>query len=192
MNHISLKNANTTLDGQRLELGSSAMDAYKLIGTTYPKFFKMDLLSKWAWLTTEILLKMPEGRWRYDGLDKTKIAVVLFSKDGCLEADKAFLESMKEIASPALFVYTLPNIMLGEICIRHGFQGEQLCEMAQEWHPEECILYVKDLLENRGMDACLFGFVDACSEEQRVELFWVKKQEIISVNWEKLNSISDL
>lgn len=27
-------------------------------------------------------------------------------------------------ASPAVFVYTLPNIMLGQVAIKHGLKGE--------------------------------------------------------------------
>ena len=29
-----------------------------------------------------------------------------------------------QAASPAVFVYTLPNVVSGEICIRHKIQGE--------------------------------------------------------------------
>ncbi|MEO6834015.1 MAG: hypothetical protein ABI378_15110 [Chitinophagaceae bacterium] len=192
MNHISLKNGQAKLDGLQMDVGESAMDFYKKMGTVYPKFFKMDLLSKWAWLAAEALLKMPDRAWRFEGIDKTKIAVVLYTRDGCLEADKAFLESMKTIASPALFVYTLPNIMLGEICIRHGFQGEQLCEVVEEWDVEEAAFYVKDLLEYRSMEACLFGFVDATAAEQTVQLFWVEKSEANNLNTEKLRHMCDL
>lgn len=154
----------------------SAEDIYRGLGYSYPKFFKMDLLCKWAWLGAEALLKQEDG-FRYDGCDKEKIAVVLMTRNGCLTVDKKYQESIASIASPALFVYTLPNIMLGEICIRHGFKGEQLCMVQESFNTAELSFWVSDLLKNRGMEHCLAGWVDATEDKQEVQLFWVSKKD---------------
>lgn len=135
----------------------------------------MDVLCKWAWLSAEILLKKGE-RFVYDDLDKTKIAVVLMTGNGCLDVDKKYIETVATIPSPALFVYTLPNIMLGEICIRHGFKGEQACLVSDNFDCNELYFWVNDLLQNRGMDACLCGWVDAVSGKHDTCMFWVTKQ----------------
>lgn len=140
------------------------------------KFFKMDILSKWAWLGTELLLN-PDGNSIYQGIDKSKVAVVLQTGHGCLDVDKKYRASMDDVASPALFVYTLPNIMLGEICIRHGFKGEQLCMLSEQLDTQELTFWVNDLLNNRGMDACLCGWVDAYEDNKEVSLFWVSKDK---------------
>lgn len=134
----------------------------------------MDLLCKWAWLGAELLLNV-SGMPVYESLDKNKIAVVLSTNHGCLEADKKYLHSMESIPSPALFVYTLSNIMLGEICIRHGFKGEQACLINDPSDSEELHFYVSDLLENRGMEACLCGWVDATHSQQKLSMLWVEK-----------------
>lgn len=178
MHQLSVINFTAILDGQQIALGGTIEEAYQACGSSYPKFFKMDILSKWAWITSELLLKAPNKQWRYEGLDRSKIAVLLQTSDGCLEVDKAFQKSMQEIASPALFVYTLPNIMLGEICIRHGFQGEQLCEIVGDWHPEAAAFLVHDLLQNRGMDAVLFGYVNATQAQHKVSLYWLERSDI--------------
>ena len=186
MKHLSVKDGVVYLNGQVFTQVETALDLYKKIGAVYPKFFKMDPLCKWAWLGAECLL-IEEGRPIYESINKEKIAVVLFTRDGCLEIDKVYLESMKNIASPALFVYTLPNIMLGEICIRHGFEGEQLCEILDEWAPEQISWYIQDLLENRNMEGCLFGWINATSKSDSLEFYWCKKEESRYLVTENLN-----
>jgi hypothetical protein len=159
---------------QRLVLNLSTQspeEVYRRLGYSYPKFFKMDLLSKWAWLGAEALLKTTEG-FRYDGQDREKVAVVLATRNGSLAVDKKYRESMQSIASPALFVYTLPNIMLGEICIRHGFKGEQLCMVQDHFNREELSFWTDDLFKHRGMTHCLGGWVDATENKHEVCLFW--------------------
>ncbi|MBL7683127.1 MAG: hypothetical protein JNK00_07165 [Flavipsychrobacter sp.] len=148
---------------------------YRGLQYNYVKFFKMDLLSKWAWLGAETLLKQGEN-FVYDGIDKTKIAIVLQTNHGCLDVDKKYSDSLTTIASPALFVYTLPNIMLGEICIRHGFKGEQACLVNDGFDVKEMEFWVNDLLQNRGMEACLCGWVDATADNHDVCMYWVTKE----------------
>jgi hypothetical protein len=154
---------------------------YRLLNSSYPKFFKMDSLCKWAWLGAEVLLQSGASGWIYDGLDKRNIAVVLTTTDGCLEVDKRYAETLLTVPSPALFVYTLPNIMLGEICIRHGFTGEQLCSVADDFDAEELLFQVKDLLLNRGATHCLFGKVDVVGGRPDVCLFWADAIAIGSI-----------
>lgn len=179
--HVCINNGMTTVDGLspvHLQNRETTPDAvYRTIGAAYPKFFKMDLLCKWAWLGAEILLRKSDEAWMYDGMDKDRIGVVMATGSGCLEADKKYLESMQSIPSPALFVYTLPNIMLGEICIRHGFKGEQVCLVRETMDAAELCFWVQDLLQHREMDACLCGWADATGEEQKISLFWITKNK---------------
>lgn len=155
---------------------ASAEDVYRGLGCSYPKFFKMDVLCKWAWLGAESLLRKGDD-FVYEDADKSRIAVVLATRQGCIAVDKRYQETMSTIPSPALFVYTLPNIMLGEICIRHGFKGEQLCLVQDAFNEQEVIFWVQDLFKNRGMEHCLFGWVDAVNETQDVCLFWASRDK---------------
>ena len=149
----------------------TAEQFYHAGGFSYPKFFKMDDLCKWAWIGAECLLG--DNTHSLSSLDKNRIAVVLFTRYGCLGVDKRFQNSIA-LPSPALFVYTLPNIMLGEICIRHGIRGEQLCMVSECFDVEELFFAAAGMLQ-RDMDACLCGWVDVTGEYTDVSLFWVTK-----------------
>lgn len=147
-----------------------ALSLYQQSGISYAKFFKMDLLSRVAFLCAELMGPYPEDA------DKTKIATVVSTGSGCISVDKKFEESRKTLASPALFVYTLPNIMLGEICIRHGFKGEQICTIEEQANAEMTFLQVTDLLRNRGTIACLCGHVEATDKDITATLMWVSQK----------------
>lgn len=85
----------------------------------YPKFFKMDPLCRLGLVTTELLLKQSP---------KADYGVLLFNRSSSLADDSAFQATIQDhnnwFPSPALFVYTLPNIVTGEISIRNHFMTE--------------------------------------------------------------------
>jgi 3-oxoacyl-[acyl-carrier-protein] synthase-1 len=85
----------------------------------YPKFFKMDPLSRLGFVATEMLLKKSP---------KADYGVLLFNRSSSMADDLAFQATIQNhtewFPSPALFVYTLPNIVTGEIAIRNHFQTE--------------------------------------------------------------------
>ncbi|KAA5534901.1 hypothetical protein F0919_09885 [Taibaiella lutea] len=162
----------------------SCMDFYNKAAITYPKFFKMDLLSKAAFLSANTVLPKEIEE------DRLKIATVLSSKSGCLDVDKKFRESQADIASPALFVYTLPNIMLGEICIANGFKGEQMCTLTDETDCDWFDFYINDLIKNRGTEAALCGHVEATASGIEALMIWVNKQTCnILFNLQNLSAI---
>ncbi len=144
-------------------------DIYRQIKGSYPKFFKMDLLSKAAYITASLTLPQ-------EPVDaKQHIAVVLGSNSGSLDVDKKFDDSRNTVASPALFVYTLPNIMLGEICIAYGFKGEQMCALSPGPDAEWTSFYVADLLTRRHSQAVLCGYVEATATGIAAAMAWVTR-----------------
>jgi hypothetical protein len=173
---ISIRNGRLIRSGERVASAADAAGMYRELGCSYPKFFKMDTLSKWAWLGAEVLL-CNDGAWAYEGVSKEQIGLVLATQDGCLEADKKYADSMATVASPALFVYTLPNIMLGEICIRHGFKGEQLCLVNEGFDADALRFQAQDLLENRNLSHCLFGWADVVGDQQDICMFWASARQ---------------
>ena len=137
----------------------------------------MDALSQWAFLAAEILL-MQSGTALYANLPPEKIALCLATAEGCHLADNQFQKSLQTIASPALFVYTLPNIMMGEICIKYGFKGEQLC-LSQPIHDEFFLeKYAQMLLKNHDMQACLYGWANVTDVEKVVHLSWLSAEDL--------------
>jgi 3-oxoacyl-(acyl-carrier-protein) synthase len=175
---VRINDQHVIKDGKSLlhadAVNGNAEDIYRALQYNYPKFFKMDMLCKWAWLGAELLLT-EAGNKAYDGLDHTRIAAVITTAEGCMDVDKKYQETLATIPSPALFVYTLPNIMLGEIAIRHGLKGEQVCLVSDKMDAAELCYWANDLLQNRNMDACLCGWVDATETKKEVILFWVTK-----------------
>ena len=99
---------------------SFAKTLYKESGAEYPKFYKMSDMCKLGFLAAEFLLK---------DLDEVKVAdpdqkaLVLGCRASSLHADIEYSRTMNDIPSPALFVYTLANIVSGEIAINHCFKA---------------------------------------------------------------------
>lgn len=172
LRYLSWENGRTWLNGSPLfeaagqDAPSLLADAYAKLKLDYPKFFKMDLLSKTALLATECLAP-------FEGKVPDRNALVLSTAEGSFDADLRFEQSRKEIASPALFVYTLPNIMLGEVCIKHGFKGEQMCTVSDNLEVDNMVWAVEDLLSNREMDYCLLGHIDATGNQTKALLAWI-------------------
>jgi len=147
-------------------------DAYEHLQVNYPKFYKMDNLSKAGVLGTEVLLK---GRSLKDEYPPSKIAVVLSNASASLDTDLKYEASIKKIASPALFVYTLPNIAMGEICIRQGWKGENGFFVFDKFDPLFMASYVDQVLKE-GADACLAGWVEILGERHNVFLYLVENK----------------
>jgi hypothetical protein len=191
IHYVRIRGGRLTRNGQVLAETehSDPAELYRQLGFNYPKFFKMDSLCKWAWLGAEALLNGESGTPLYEGADKRNIALVIATRDGCLEVDQRYQETMQNIASPALFVYTLPNIMLGEICIRHGFTGEQLCEVQDGFDAESLLYWVHDLIEHRGATHCLFGWVDVVGQNHDVSLFWMDANSLGTVASDQLQTV---
>ena len=91
----------------------------------YPKFYKMDGLSRLGFIASELLLQA-EGLERFVACDDR--AVIFFNHSSSIGADRKYLESIADpenfFPSPSVFVYTLPNIVTGEIAIRNHYYGE--------------------------------------------------------------------
>lgn len=115
-----------TLDGRPLPVQSQGAgllsEIYRKYVGDYPKYHKMDSLSRLAFLATELLLS------RGDVPQDSGRATILFNRTSSVVADRCHLGSIAKpgefYPSPSVFLGTLPNIATGEIAIRHGYTGE--------------------------------------------------------------------
>lgn len=108
------------------EKGSALLtELYRTYVGDYPKFFKMDTLCKLGFVASELLLQA-EGEPRF--VPREDRAVILYNKHASLQADTAYQATIQDpdnfFPSPSAFVYTLPNIVTGEIAIRNKYYGE--------------------------------------------------------------------
>jgi hypothetical protein len=167
-NKIS-KEGSIVFEDQTGTLDDFLEKAYSAMNLSYPKFYKMDRLSKLGFLASEMLLKgksLPEST-----------AIVLANAHSSLDTDIRYWQTTKSQASPSLFVYTLPNIVVGEICIRHRIKGENLFFISSQFDPH-CIANNVDLiLENTEAKYCLAGWVDVMENHADVFLYLAEKSE---------------
>ncbi len=175
-----IKDRRISINGDQVFEGEkkSAIDewlpnAYEKLQINYPKFYKMDNLAKLGLLASEVLLK---GRILKEEFKPEQVAVILSNASSSLDTDVRYLESTKQIASPALFVYTLPNIVMGEICIRHGLKGENGFFVFEKFNPEFISAYVDQVLVE-GTQACVAGWVEVLGEQHNVFLYLVENRK---------------
>lgn len=135
--------------------------AFKQLCTPYPKFYKMDSLSKLAYVASEVLLKDTDLLSKYA---KEEIGLVFLNSASTINTDREHQKTISDrtnyFPSPAVFVYTLPNIMLGEICIKNGFFGENILLISEKFDAAMLYRQVELLFENNRLQACLTGWID--------------------------------
>jgi hypothetical protein len=162
MRNIIIREGEVLVDGRtalRHEdplIGPFSRVIYKHYGMDYSKFYKMSPLSKLGFLAAELLLSGEE----LSGIDPSRISVFLANRSSSLHTDAIYQDSVASKPSPAIFVYTLPNIVIGEICIRHGITGEGIF-LVQEAFGKEAVraCAAEQLDRNAGLMA-LSGWVE--------------------------------
>ena len=160
-------------------------NAYKFFKTDYSKFFKMDNLSKLAFLAADVLLKNENLKE-----EENNIALVFSNKASSLDTDRKYqaaIENDEEyFPSPAVFVYTLPNICLGEISIKHELYSENSFFIFDHFNADYLVSYTQSLLKTNKATNVLCGWVDFDEENYEAFLYLVSKENGIPHNTEAL------
>lgn len=154
--------------------------AYRNLGIQYPKFFKMDKLCKLAFLTAETLLKDAGIASRYPA---GEIGMIILNSSSSLETDEKHQESISDrenyFPSPSVFVYTLPNIMTGEIAIRHTIKGENGVFISEKTDPQMIFTLVDELFASKRVSCCIAGYVESYHEKLSSCLLLVENEEMV-------------
>ena len=152
---------------------------YKSLQVDYPKFYKMDALAKLALIASELIKKQIDIN-QYNDDD---IALLFSNKHSSADTDLKFSNSYtnETLPSPALFVYTLPNILIGEIAIRNKWYGENLFFISPEFDATFFQNYCEMLL-SKNSNACLCGYVNALENSMEAFLFFVEKTDSTPLN----------
>jgi len=177
-NTVSLNNSIVYQD-ENDEFQKFIKAAYKAVETNYPKFFKMDSLSKLSFLAADILLKN-------EGLDSeidNNIAIVFSNRSSSLDTDRKHQESIQNkdsyYPSPAVFVYTLPNICIGEISIKHKLYSENSFFIFANFNAEHLFAYTNSLLSANKANEVLCGWVEFDDDNYEAFLYLVSKKGVI-------------
>ena len=157
------------VDGNRLDVKSHGKEmlteVYKTKIGNYPKFYKMDMLSRLAFVVSELLIGCDEENDDHSN-DR---AVVLFNHSSSIIADRQYVKSIEIddfFPSPAAFVYTLPNITTGEIALRNGYHGETSFYILAERNEKLMQRVIKSTFIDRDIKSVIGGWIDCPSEDK--------------------------
>ncbi|MBO7588598.1 MAG: hypothetical protein J6T18_04155 [Bacteroidaceae bacterium] len=174
-----------TVCGRVLEhehTGSAMLtEIYRAHAGDWPKFFKMDTLSKVGYLASELLLK-ELGERRLEAEEYTSArAIVLFGTTASLCADRNYQETIQDsdnyYPSPALFVYTLPNIVTGEIAIRNHYRGETSFYVLDGYDAGSMAFHLKCAFLDDVTESVLAGWVDSTGNDDFRSFFTLLYRE---------------
>ncbi|MFC3198932.1 hypothetical protein ACFOET_15015 [Parapedobacter deserti] len=147
--------------------------AYRQLNTDYPKFHKMDGLCKANFVATELLA-------RESGPFHPETALVFSNFSSSILADSrhadAIFAAENAAASPATFVYTLPNIAMGEISIRHQLRSENVFFIFDSYLPEFLVPYIHSLLDGQPTRNAISGWTEVTEQTCDLLLYYVSTQ----------------
>lgn len=171
-NTCTIEHSKITVDGNLIFESLSetfqefAKETYKSLDLSYPKFHKMDNLSKLAFLSAETILKDE---------DHSRTAIVFANRSSSLDTDFKYQESINDqdnfYPSPAVFVYTLPNICVGEISIKHKMQTENAFFVLDDFDEEFLNDYSEQILLSGKADKVLCGWVELYQENYKAFVY---------------------
>ncbi len=172
---VKITQEEVVVDGEKLDLESQGKEmlteVYKTKIGDYPKFYKMDMLSRLAFVVSELLIESEGQRSKDEGqlaISKDR-AVVLFNHSSSIIADRQYVKSIDKddfFPSPAAFVYTLPNITTGEIALRNGYHGETSFYLLAERNEKLMQRVIKSTFIDRDIKSVIGGWIDCPSEDK--------------------------
>jgi hypothetical protein len=171
------------IDGENLfcfheaQTGQEFLTAlYRQEKVNYPKFFKMDNLSKTGFLAAELLLKETSI---YGETSKTSTGIFISNRSASLDTDETYQSTIgaEYFPSPSVFVYTLPNIVMGEIAIKHKLYGENTFFVSENFDSQMVFDYVCQSFKETGLRNAIVGWVDYYRHQCEAFLMLVEKQD---------------
>ncbi len=150
--------------------------AYKHYEFNYPKFYKMDQLCRLAFVCSELLLRANKITANYATGD---IAIIVANNAASLEIDTEHQSTIADannyFPSPAVFVYTLPNILIGEIAIRNSIKGENTFFIFDTFDARFMNSYIQSVLNTGKAKCCIAGWVDFYENKYDAFLYTVEQ-----------------
>ncbi|MEO5787867.1 3-oxoacyl-ACP synthase [Gelidibacter sp.] len=188
--HISsychIKDSRVSLNGNTLfisaiaEFSAFIKSASQHLETKYSKFYKMDNLSKMAFLASDVVLnhaKLPSDK-------ENNIAILLSNRASSLDTDRKYQDSISEadnfFPSPSVFVYTLPNICIGEISIKHQLHSENCFFIFDTFDANHLWLHAESLLKSKKAEKVLCGWVDFDENNYEAFIYLVEENGTIA------------
>jgi len=187
--YCHIKNNSIFVDGELVYtdrdaegLRAFAKSAYRYLKPSYNKFFKMDEISKLGFLAAEVLISDIE----LSSYNEDDISIIISNSDSTLVTDKKHQVTVEDydnfFPSPKVFVYTLPNIMIGEISIRHKLRGENTFFIVEKFNEELIVNHINSLFLTHKSKAFVGGWVNQSEDDYEAFLFWVSDKGNVPFN----------
>ncbi len=194
-NHVILTPRTINLDGKNIEVREQGLALLKAVYQEriggYPKFYKMDVLSKLGFVASELLLQQDHDSLSVEHENlmgehgscsgREDRAIVLFGSSGSCYSDARFQQTIgcqtDYYPSPAAFVYTLPNIVTGEIAIRHHYYGETCYMALPEKDTELMMQLAEQTLTDDTTTSVVCGWLDAFDENHFEGELWLIEKD---------------
>lgn len=194
--YCRIKNQNIFVNGKELSLPKEdspsrfLAQCYKSLEVNYPKFHKMDNLCKLGVIATEAALKDSAF---LSGNNPSEVAIVMANKASSLDTDRQHQQTINDknqyLPSPATFVYTLPNIVIGEIAIKHKITGENAFFIAENFNAQLLVSQAELCIKQVSAPAAISGWVDYDNGHADALIYLVEKasDSIKNTNFKALN-----
>ncbi len=179
--YVHIRNAGVFSEGKCIVENKEGLDPlawcrflYQRLDINYPKFHKMDILSKTTIIAGEVLL-------RNQSFADTTIPLVFANRGGSIASDENHAASLfldaDAMASPAVFVYTLPNIALGELSIKHRLQSPNVFFIFDRFEDKETLEFLVKFQEELAIEnpsqRLAGGWLEANSSELDVFFYCI-------------------
>ena len=192
LDFVVLNQGYVSVNGRELEheaTGNALLtELYRNHIADWPKFFKMDTLSKAGFVASELLFKeIAQKRPEADEFIQNR-AIVLFGSTASLCADRNYQDTIQDkdnyYPSPALFVYTLPNIVTGEIAIRNHYRGETSFYVLEEPDAAQIAFHLSCALQDSVTDSILAGWVDSAhNDDFQAAMTLIDREDAADKEW---------
>lgn len=124
---VRLTETSLSIDGREIPVEESGKALltwiYRTMLTEYPKFYKMDVFNRLVYVASQLLVKEEDA-----GSPDTGRALVFFNRSSTVVSDRRHISTFTGgegfFPSPSVAIFTLPNIVAGEVAIRNGYKGE--------------------------------------------------------------------
>ncbi len=197
--YCHIKNHSIFVDGNLLYNDDKASDfksfiksAYRFLVPSYNKFFKMDEICKLGFIGAEVLF----SDINLTTFEEEDVAIILSNSHSTLVTDTNHQNTVDDydnfFPSPSVFVYTLPNIMIGEISIRHKLRGENAFFIVEKFNAELITNYINNLFLTNNSKAAIGGWVNLSEGDYEAFLYWVSPEGNIEHNALEINRLYNL
>ena len=148
--------------GLRQEGAALLTEIYKTCLDDNPKFYKMDLFSRVAYLASAMLLREEK--------EVEEMPFILFNRSSSVLADRHHLRSCHGpegfYPSPSAFIYTLPNVVMGDLAVHYGLKGETTLLILPEKDEALMERITGSVFTQTGARMMLTGWADAAEPTQ--------------------------